>query len=388
MAGPLSGYRILEFGANLTGPIATMLMGDQGADVIKVETGTGDQLRYGGDARKGVVGLNTMFLNANRNKRSVVLDLKRKEHLEAAIALAKSSDVVVQNFRPGVSERLGLGYDAVRRVRPDIVYVSIDGVGDVGPDKDRRVYDIVVQGLSGFAGVQADGATGEPRIVQNAVVDKATALAVWQATTAALLHRERTGEGQHVRVSMLNVALSFLWPEAMGRATLDGDDVTRGGSMASVRYCYETADGHILVGFMSNDEFAAVARVIGREDLVADPRYAHVGLRFANAASLNEAVAEAIRHIPTAELLEKLRGADAVFAPVNRAETITEDPQIRAIEALVEREHPVVGRYRQPVHPVRFEASPAALDRHPPILGEHTEEVLRELGISLDRDVG
>lgn len=385
MVGPLSGYRILEFGANLTGPIATMLMGDQGADVIKVETGTGDQLRYGGDARKGVVGLNTMFLNANRNKRSVVLDLKRAEHLNAAIALAKSSDVVVQNFRPGVVDRLGLGYEAIRTVKPDIVYVSIDGVGDVGPDRDRRVYDIVVQGLSGFAGVQADSTSGEPRVVQNAVVDKATALAVWQAATAALLHRERTGEGQHVRVSMLNVALSFLWPEAMGRATLDGEDVVRGGSMASVRYCYETADGHILIGFVSNDEFAAVARVIDREDLLDDPRYTHVGLRFANAASLNQAIADAIRHRPTAELLTQLRNADAVFAPVNRPETITEDPQIRAIEALVERDHPVAGRYRQPVHPVRFGASPASLDRHPPSLGEHTDEVLAEVGIALDR---
>lgn len=381
--GPLAGFRILELGANLTAPVATMLMGDQGAEIIKIETATGDQLRHGGDAREGVAAMGTMFLNANRNKRSVVLDLKRPDHVEAVRTIAAQCDAVVQNFRPGVIDRLGLGYEAIRAVRPDIVYVSIDGVGDIGPDAGRRVYDIVVQGISGFAGVQADAVTGEPHTIQNAVVDKATALAVWQATTAALLVRERTGQGQHVRVSMLDVALSFLWPEAMGRSTLIGDDVRRGGAMASVRYCYPTADGHILVGFMSADEFAAVARVIGRPDLIDDPRFATVGDRFANAATLNEAIAERLATRPTADWLAELRAADAVFAPVNRPETIADDPQVIATGALATREHPLVGAYRQPVHPVRFGATPAGFQRHPPTLGADTDAVLAEFGIAL-----
>lgn len=374
---------MLELGANLTAPLATMLMGDQGAEIIKIESAAGDQLRGGGDARRGVSGMGTMFLNANRNKKSVVLDLKKPAHVDAARRLAAECDVVVQNFRPGVADRLGLGYDRIRSARPDIVYVSIDGVGDEGPEAGRRVYDIVVQGLAGFAAVQADAATGEPRTVQNAVVDKATAFAVSQAAVAALLVRERTGQGQHVRVSMLNVALSFLWPEAMGLATLIGDDVVRGGAMAAVRYCYATADGHILVGFMSNDEFAAVARVIGRDDLIGDARFGTVGGRFAHAQILNDILAEALRTRPTLEWLEALRAADAVYAPVNRPDNIAQDPQIQALGALREHEHPLVGRYRQPVHPVRFGATPADNHRHAPMLGADTQAVLARFGIEL-----
>lgn len=378
-AGPLSGYRVLELGANLTGPVATMLMADQGADVIKLETAGGDQLRHLGARRDGVRGMGTMFLNANRNKRSVVLDLKSGEGLAQALDLAASCDVVVQNFRPDVLERLGLGYDAVRGRRPDIVYVSIDGVGDTGPDRNRRVYDIVVQGLSGFAGVQADRVSGEPQTVQNAVVDKITAMAVWQAATAALLHRERTGHGQHVRVSMLNVALSFLWPEAMGASTLIGDDVVPGGAMAAVRYVYPTRDGHILLGFMSNDEFAGACRALEAVELVTDERFSTPGLRFQNAALLNTLIADRLAARDTAEWLDRLRAEDAVFAPVNRPETIHLDPQIQAIGALAVHEHPAVGAYRQPVHPVRFGQGTTGLRRHAPALGEHTEEVLAEL---------
>lgn len=377
--GPLSGYRILEMGANLTGPVATMLMGDQGADVIKLETASGDQLRHLGARRQGVEGMGTMFLNANRNKRSVVLDLKSPQGLEQALALAASCDAVVQNFRPGVLDRLGLGYEAVRSRRRDIIYVSIDGVGDVGPDRDRRVYDIVVQGLSGFAGVQADRDTGQPQTVQNAVVDKITALAVWQATTAALLHRERKAQGQHVRVSMLNVALSFLWPEAMGASTLIGDDVRPGGAMAAVRYVYPTKDDHILVGFMSNEEFAAACRALERVELIEDARFTNAGLRFGNAGALNVIVADCLVQRTTAEWLDRLRAEDAVFAPVNRPEGIHLDPQVQAIGALVEHSHPVAGAYRQPVHPVRFGSGSASLRRHAPGLGEHTDEVLAEI---------
>lgn len=376
---PLSGFRILEMGANLTGPFATMLLGDQGADVIKLETATGDQMRYAGDSREGVNAMGTMFLSLNRSKRSIVLDLKTAEGVAQARKLAATCDAVVQNFRPGVVDRLGLGYEDVRALRPDIVYVSIDGVGDVGPDRDRRVYDIVVQGMSGFAGVQADRDTGEPRTIQNAVVDKTTGLVVAQAVTAALLQRSRTGQGQHVQVSMLNVALSFLWPEAMGASTLMGDGVRSGGSMAGVRYVYPTLDGHILLGFVSNDEFAAVCRAIERPELLEDPRFGGVGQRFANARDLNPLIAERIAEKPTSEWLDRLRAEDAVFAPVNRPDTVHLDPQIVAIGALVEHDHPIAGRYRQPVHPARFGGAVASLTRHAPSLGQHTSEILAEL---------
>lgn len=379
--GPLSGYRILELATTLSGPIGAMLLADQGADVIKLESPGGDQLRNAGGSRKGVAGLATMFLNANRNKRSIVADLKSDEGREIARALAQTSDVVIQNFRPGVVERLGLSYDDLRRLRPDLIYVSIDGVGDTGPDRNRRVYDTVVQALSGFAAAQSDRITGVPTTVQNAVVDKATSMTVWQAVTAALLHRERTGEGQHVRISMLSVALSFLWPETMSASTLIGDDVRRGGSMSAVQYVFATLDGHIMVGFVGDEEFAAVAGVVERPEWATDARFSGVGQRFANAAELNHLLAERLASHPSAHWLERLRDADAVFAPVNAPDDVHLDPQVVAIGAVEEHDHPVAGRIRQPVHPIRFGASPASLHRHAPSLGEHTQEILAELGV-------
>lgn len=383
-AGPLAGIRVLELGTNLSAPLATMALGDQGASVIKLETPAGDQLRHSGARRAGVRGLNTMFLNANRNKRSIVLDLKRPEDLAAARSIAAQCDVVVQNFRPGVVERLGLDYETLRALRPDIIYVSIDGLGRDGPGAQRKVYDIVVQGIAGFAAAQAGGDDGEPTTMKTTVIDKSTALVAAQAATAALLVRERTGEGQHITVSMLDVALAFLWPEIMGSVTLIGDSVVPGGSLSAVRYCHRTADGHILVGYVSNDEFAALCGVIGRPDLIEDPRFADIGQRFANAAALNGLIATELVTRPTAHWLPLLEAADGIYAPVNSPEDVIADPLVQAAGSLTEYDHPLVGPYRQPVHPARFGATPAAVDRHAPALDEHRAEVLAEFGIVLD----
>lgn len=222
--GPLAGYRILEFGANFTGPFATMLLGDQGADVIKVESPQGDQIRYSTSARGGI---SAAFLSTNRNKRSVVLDLKKPAAIAAFRRLVKSCDVVVQNFRPGVVDRLGLGYDDLRKVRDDLIFVSVSGFGSDGPYSKQRVYDTVIQGVAGIAGTQRDPDTGVPCMVRSAIVDKVTALTVAQAITAGLLARERSGKGQHVRVDMLNAMLSFWWPDVMSNQTFIGTDRCR-----------------------------------------------------------------------------------------------------------------------------------------------------------------
>jgi crotonobetainyl-CoA:carnitine CoA-transferase CaiB-like acyl-CoA transferase len=365
-----------------------MLLGDQGADVIKVETPAGDQLRSSGDSRIGVDDMGTMFLNANRNKRSIVLDLKMDDDRAVAIKLAAGSDVVVQNFRPGVIDRLGLGYDTLRQIRDDIIYVSIDGLGQVGPAASRRVYDIVVQGIAGFAGIQADPLTRQPDVVRNAITDKITALWVFQAVTAALLVRERTGKGQHIQVSMLNAALSFLWPETMGRSTLAGNDVRHGGSIAGTRYCYPTADGHIIVGSVTESEFTAICEVLEIQDLLEDPRFSSLGQRFANAAILNKAVGDRLLTRTTAEWIERLDQVDAVYAPVNWPENILDDPQIAATGIVREYDHPVVGRYRQPDHPIRFSQTPAGLHRHAPELGADGGVIRAELGMpQKDRDL-
>jgi crotonobetainyl-CoA:carnitine CoA-transferase CaiB-like acyl-CoA transferase len=377
--GPLHGYRVVEFCTTLAGPLATMLMADQGADVIKVETPAGDQGRQVGHAREGVAGISTMFINTNRNKRSIVLDLKNAGDVELAIKLAASADIVVQSFRPGVMDRLGLGYEAIRSRRADVIYVSISGLGEDGPGRDRRVYDVVVQGLAGFAAVQADRETGEPRTVQNAVCDKVAALVVWQAATAALLHRERTGQGQHVKVNMLQAALSFLWPESIASATLVGEGVRAGGSLAGVRYIHATSDGHIVVAYVSNEEFASCCRALGIPELIADPRFDTIANRFANAPALNALIARCVAGQPSAHWLARLAAEDAVYAPVNGAGDLWSDPHVTMVGALAEHTHPVYGTYRQPTHPIGFSASPASHRRDAPLLGEHTEEIRAEI---------
>lgn len=224
MPGPLAGIKVVDCSAYITGPLATMVLGDQGADVLKIEPlGVGDVMRHVGTARGGI---STLFAGCNRSKRSLTLNLQDERGREILRRFVADADVFVQNFRPGVVARLGIDEPALRGVRPDLVYVSLSAFGPEGPWSGKPAFDHVVQAASGLAAVQADRASGEPRFVQNAVVDKVTALTAAQAITAALLHRDRSGEGQHVELSMLDSALHFLWPDGMSRDTLLGDGVT------------------------------------------------------------------------------------------------------------------------------------------------------------------
>jgi crotonobetainyl-CoA:carnitine CoA-transferase CaiB-like acyl-CoA transferase len=380
--GPLSGYRILEFGTNVSVPFAAMLLGDQGADVIKVETTGGDQTRGAGNFRPGISGISTYFMNVNRNKRSIVVNLKSPEGKAAILKLASQCDVIIQNYRPGVADRLGIGYEAIRALRPDIIYVSVDGMGSEGLGARRRTYDIVIQGMSGFAATQAPIDTGEPTLINNSVTDKITALNVWQGTTAALLHRERTGQGQHLQVSMLDAALSFLWPDTMGDVTYIGGEQIKSASPADIKFIHPTQDSHIIVGIFGPDEWAALCTVIGREDLILDPRYATLKDRLGNIGDVNAILSSAFLSKTTTEWVELLDAADAVYAPVNKAGDLLIDPVICERGILEELEHPVAGAYRQPKHPVHFSESPASIRRHAPMLGADTVDILAELGLN------
>lgn len=382
--GPLAGYRVLEFGTNVSAPFAAMLLGDQGADVIKVETAAGDQTRGAGSLRSGVAGISSYFMNVNRNKRSIVVDLKAADGLAAVIALAATCDVVIQNYRPGVADRLGIGYEAIKALRPNIVYVSIDGMGAVGVAAKRRVYDIVIQGMSGFAATQAPIETGVPALVNNAVTDKITALNVWQGVTAALLHRERTGLGQHVQVSMLEAALAFLWPDAMTGITLKGDGVIKLASPAEIKFIHPTKDTHIVVGFFGPDEWAALCNVTGMPELIDEPRFRTLKDRLENIADVNRILSTAFLSRTTAEWVPLLEAADAVFAPVNSPDDLLQDRAIAEAGILEDFDHPATGAYRQPRHPVRFSETPASIRSHAPMLGADTADILRELGLSPD----
>ena len=375
--GPLAGYRIVEFGANFTGPFATMLLGDQGADVIKVESPQGDQIRYSTSARGGI---SAAFISTNRNKRSVVLDTKKPEAVAAFRRLVKTCDVVVQNFRPGVVDRLGLGYEDLRKVREDLIYVSISGFGSDGPYSKQRVYDTVIQGVAGIAGTQRDPDTGAPSTVKSAIADKVTALTVAQAITAALLARERTGKGQHVRLDMLNAMLSFWWPDVMSNQTFIGAGATAAGTIADARLIYKTRDDYVLAACMSNAEWQGLVTAIGKPELGDDPRFRTMPDRVAHLREQYEELKDGFLSKTTNEWLVILRDLDAVCAPVNTPENVCDDQQVRGSGIIWNGEHPVAGHYRQPIHPIQFEQTPASIRRHAPVLGEHTEEVLNELG--------
>jgi crotonobetainyl-CoA:carnitine CoA-transferase CaiB-like acyl-CoA transferase len=383
VSGPLSGVRVVDLTTMISGPIATRMLADQGADVLKVEApGLGDLTRHLGSRRRGI---SAVFATSNRNKRSVVLDLKHTRGRELLDRLLADADVFVQNFRPGTAERMGIGEAALRRVRPDLVYVSISGFGETGPYAHKRVYDPVIQALSGLASIQKDRDTGRPRMVRTIVPDKLTAVTAAQAITAALFARERTGRGTHVRLAMLDATVAFLWPEGLAGLTWRGDETEGGRYMLSQDLVYQTADGYITTGAVSDAEWRGLVKVLERPEWLEDPRFKTAGGRVSNAGERLELTQQVLRTRPSAEWLERLDAEGVPCAPVLAISEIPEHPQVVENELIVESEHPIAGPMRQPRSAALFdeglgdgaegELAPA------PTLGEHTDEVLAELGL-------
>ncbi len=380
MPGPLHGYRIVDLTSNVSGPLATMMLADQGADVIKVEPPDGgDHTRAAANRRAG---FSASFLNNNRNKRSIVLDLKKPAAVRALLRLAAGADVLVQNFRPGVAERLGVGEDAVRAAAPRIVYVSISGFGETGPYAAKPVYDPVIQAFSGLATVQAGSDAARPRLLRTILPDKLTAITASQAITAALLARERTGEGQHVRLSMLEAVLAFLWSSDMGSQTFVGDEPATQEAASAADLIYETADGYITVAVQTDRQWQAMARTLGHGEWLDDPRFRTTALRQHNIDERLRLTQEALRTRPTAEWLEMLTAAEVPCGPVLTRNQVIRHPQVAALGLVVETEHKEAGRLRQTRAAARFSGTPAEIRHGAPALGEHTQEILAELGYS------
>ncbi len=379
MAGPLEGIRVIDLTSMVSGPMATCVLGDQGAEVIKVEIpGTGDLIRHIGCARGG---LSAIFTTLNRNKRSIVLNLRQPHGRELLHKLLADADVLVQNFRPGVMDALGFGEAELRPRYPDLVYVSISGFGETGPYAQRRVYDIIIQAISGMAASQADPKTGEPELVRNIVCDKVTAVTAAQAITAALFARERGAGGQHVRLSMLDTAVAFLWPDTMQSYTFLGEGVTPPAPLAGLLSVRQTKDGHMTIFTISDAEFGGLCRALDCPELIDDPRFADVTVRTRNAEVLAELLDRATGAHTTAELCARLEVEDVPHAEVTSLESLHRHPQVIENRLLVESEHPHVGRTRTPRPVASFEATPATLRRPAPALGEHTDELLAELGL-------
>ena len=377
MPGPLHGFRVLDLTTMVSGPVATMLLADQGADVIKIEPPGGELMRRVGIDNRGMT---SSFLCCNRGKRSLAIDLKTADGAAVARKLAATADVLVQNYRPGAIERMGLGEDAARAARPDIVYVSINGFGETGPYAHMRVYDPVIQALSGLADIQADRATGEPRMVRTIVPDKTTALTAAQAITAALLSRERTGEGQHVRLAMLDATISYLWPEGMSALSWADREADPARGQMGLDLVFKTADGHITAGAVTDAEWTGLCRALRREDLLADPRFETPALRFANVAERRAIMSAEIAKWPSAEILARLDAEQVPSAPVLRRRELLGDPQVVENGIVELHDDPVLGPVRQPRPAARFDRTPAGARALAPFLGAHNADILAELG--------
>lgn len=386
MTGPLDGIRIVDLTSMISGPVATMLLADQGADVIKVEPPSGDLVRAMGarNTDTGQQGISPTFLSSNRGKRSLVLDLKTARGTELLKDLVKTADVFVQNFRPGAVERMGIGEDVMREARPDLVYVSISGFGATGPYAHKRVYDPVIQALSGLASIQADRDTGRPRMVRTIVPDKLTAMTAAQAITAALFSRQRTGKGQHIRLSMLDAMIAFLWPEGLVQLTNPGNEDKGSRSQLAQDLVFETADGYMTAGAVSDAEWHGMCEAFDKPEWLTDERFDTAYKRVVNVVDRLDATQEVLRTRPTQEWLEVLDHHGVPCAPILSKANLLDHPQIvenRIVEML---DSPDGRQVRQPRPAAQFSATPAGITSFAPGLGEHNEEVLTELGLTAE----
>jgi len=380
MPGPLHGYRIVDLTSMVSGPLATMILADQGADVIKVENPDGgDHTRAANNRRND---FSASFLNNNRNKRSVALDLKGAAAKQALLRLVATADVFVQNFRPGVADRMGLGEAAIRAVRPDIVYVSISGFGERGPYAQKPVYDPLIQAVSGLATIQAGSDHERPRLVRTIIPDKLTAVTASQAITAALLARERTGQGQHVRLSMLEAVIAFLWASDMGSQTFVGGEFPQQEAASFIDLIYETATGYVSAAVQTNKEWQALTRALERPEWLEDPRFKTPALRQQNINDRLRMTQDVLLTRSAEEWLDRLTAEGVPCAPVLTRSAMIHDPQVVANDIVVETEHPIAGRLRQARPAARFSGTPATVGHGGPALGEHTEAILAELGYS------
>ena len=377
--GPLAGVRVVDFTAMVSGPLAAAILADQGAEVIKVEPPSGDETRRIGRRRNG---LTAGFFACNRGKRSLCIDLKRPEAAGPVRKLIQSADVLLQNFRPGAMQRLGLGAEAMRALAPKLIYVSISGFGERGPYAHQRVYDPVIQALSGATDIQADRETNRPRMFRIIIADKVTALTAAQAVSAALFARERSGRGQHVRLSMLDAAVAFFWPEGMSGLVFVGDEADAAKQSGSMDLIYETRNGHITAGAVSDREWRGLCRALRKPEWVEDPRFATTTARFRNLEERKRLTAAELRHWERDEILSRLDAEQVPSAPLLTRMELLQHEQIAVNNTIGIYEFDGHGKIRLARPPARFDGTPSGIESAAPRLGEHSVQVLQGLGYS------
>jgi formyl-CoA transferase len=370
--GPCSGLRVLELGSMVSAPLAGQILADMGAVVIKIEPPEGDPMRRVGPFHKG---MGALFMTVNRNKKSVVLDLKASRDLELATELALSADVLIHNMRPRVMDRLGLGYEALQSANPKLIYTSISGFGESGPYASKPAYDHVLQGMTGVMYLQGRGDTPEP--IRNLMVDKSTATITASAILAALLYRERNdGQGQRVDASLLNAFSWFGLTDNIGNYTFQAPDGQKTPPL-DIHHPLRTSDGWVIGHIQTDAQFAAACRLFGREDLLDDENWKSAAKRIERNGDMWRELGQKATTMTRAEVLSRAESEGVALGPIYTLDEFFADPQVRSSEVYVDHEDPDFGVIRQMNFPVRFGCSTIDVGARAPLLGEHTEAIFR-----------
>jgi formyl-CoA transferase len=379
---PLHDIRVLDLTQVMAGPFCTMLLADLGADVIKVEPpGKGDLSRSMGGARlRGRGADHAPFLALNRNKRSIVLDLKSAAARSTFLRLAKSADVIVESFRPGVVRRLGIDYASVTKVQPGIVYASISGFGQTGPYADRPGFDLIAQGMAGIMSVTGEP-DGEPVKSGVPIADLAAGLYAALGIQAALLARQENGMGQFIETSLFEAALGLsVWEATEFFATGKPPQALGSAHRLNAPYqAFRTADGHINVAALTPGQWRDLCSCLERDDLASDPRFADNAARMSNRSALVSELESSFVRLPTGEWVERLSAANVPAGPIHDYAEVFDDAHTRERHMIEEIDHPVEGRVRTLGFPLKMHGSPLSVRRPPPLLGEHTAEILAEM---------
>ena len=377
--GPLEGLKVLDLTSMVSGPMGAMMLADQGAEVIKVEPINGEQLRHMAAPHNGV---NPAFFSCNRGKKSLAVDLKSKEGKEILLKLVQEADVFMQNFRPGAIDRMGFGETDLRKLNKRLINVSISGFGNEGPYSNSRVYDPVIQALSGATDIQADRETGRPQMFRVIVADKVTAITSAQAVSSALYKREKSGIGQHIQLSMLESMLAFFWPEGMAGLVYGENEFDVRKLQGSQDLIYKAKDGYITAGAVSDAEWGGMCRALKREDLLEDERFSTSAARVSNAGERKQLTGEEISKWDSEEILTRFKEEGVPCAPLLNRMDLMEHEQVLANESIWINDYEGFGEVRQARPAARFGKTPSEIARPAPKLGEHGQEILTELGYS------
>ena len=377
--GPLEGVRIIDLTSMVSGPMGAMMLADQGAEVIKVEPIAGEQLRHMAAPHNGV---NPVFYSCNRGKKSLAIDLKSKEGKQILIKLIKDSDVLMQNFRPGTTDRMGFGYEDMKKINPNLVYLSISGFGDKGPYAQSRVYDPVIQALSGATDIQADRNTGTPKMFRVVIADKVTSLTAAQAISSALYARERTAKGQHIKLSMLDSVIAFFWPEGMSGLVFKENEFDVRKLQGSQDLIYEAKDRYITAGAVSDAEWTGMCNALNMQQLINDERFATSATRVINAEERKKITGQEIKKWQSNDILSRFQEEGVPSAPLLDRMELMNHEQIIKNQTILRQEYEGFGEVRQARPAAHFEDTPSEISRPAPKLGEHGEEILNSIGIS------